>query len=105
VSHGVAARTREIGLRMALGATPGSVLRIFVGEGLVTAGIGVALGLAGAYLASAYLASLLFRVNARDTATFVAVSVTLLAVALVACYLPARRAATVSPSLTLRGEN
>jgi predicted permease len=105
VSHGVAARTREIGLRMALGATSGNVLRIFVGEGLVTAAIGVALGVGGAWLASSYLESLLFRVNARDAATFAAVSVVLVGVALAACYLPARRAAAVSPSQTLRGEN
>lgn len=105
VSHGVVLRNREIGLRMALGATAGSVLRLFVLEGLATAGIGVALGLGGAYLASGLLESLLFRVRARDAATFAGVSIVLLAVALVACYLPARKAARVSPSLALRGES
>jgi putative ABC transport system permease protein len=104
VAHGVTERRREIGIRMALGATGGSVLRMFVGQGLVTALVGIVLGLAGAYATAKYLETLLFQVDARDTATFAGVSVLLVVVAIAACYLPARRAAAVEPTSALRGE-
>ncbi|MCA1562924.1 MAG: FtsX-like permease family protein [Acidobacteria bacterium] len=104
VSHSVTERTREIGVRMALGAERGQVLRLFVRNGLATAAAGTVIGLAGALALSRSLESLLFEVKPSDPLTFVAVAVLLLAVAMVACYLPARRAAGIDPLLALRTE-
>jgi putative ABC transport system permease protein len=97
-------RTREIGLRMALGAQPEGVLRLVVGEGMVLALGGVGIGLVAAAALSRTLSSLLFEVPERDPATFAGVAVMLLLVALVACVMPARRASRVDPLIALREE-
>ena len=104
VSHGVTERTHEIGVRMALGAQPRHVLRLVVRQGLSMAMIGTAIGVAGAFALSRSVQSLLFGVTATDPVTFGAVIATLLAVALVACYVPAWRATRVDPSTALRSE-
>ena len=97
-------RTGEIAIRMALGAQPASVLRSFVGQGARLAVIGVAAGTAGALAISPLLSTLLFGVPARDPATFFGVAALLVAVALVACYIPAHRAMRVDPMAALRNE-
>jgi putative ABC transport system permease protein len=104
VSCGVTQRTHEIGVRMALGAQRGNVLRMVVGEGMRLAGLGVVLGLGGSLAAADVLASLLFGIPPHDALTFAAVAVLLIAVALAACWLPARRATRVDPSVALRYE-
>jgi predicted permease len=96
--------TREIGIRMALGAGRGRVLGMVVGQGAWLAAVGVCAGLAGALALSRYLSALLFGVSARDPLTFVAVPAVLFLVALAACYVPARRAARVDPMVSLRCE-
>ena len=106
VAHGVSARMREIGVRLALGATGRQVIRLFVSQGLVTTLVGLAIG-AGAGFSLARLVEsqgLLFHVTARDPVAFSAAIATLLVVSLVACYLPARRASRVDPTITLRGD-
>jgi putative ABC transport system permease protein len=102
VSHNVTERTREIGVRMALGAERRQVLRQFVGQGVLLASLGTAIGLAGAVAASRYIESLLFNVEPSDPATLVAVASLLLFVSLIACYIPARRAARIDPLTALR---
>ena len=104
VAFAVSRRTREIGIRMALGAEKGDVLRMVVGEGLKLAVIGVAVGIAGALALTRFLTSLLYGVTPTDPLTFIAVSLIMIAVALVACYIPARRAAKVDPMVALRYE-
>jgi putative ABC transport system permease protein len=104
VSYSVAQRTREIGIRIALGARIVDVLKLIVKGGLALALTGVGLGLAGALALTRFIASLLFGVSATDAATFITVSVVLLAVTLLACYLPARRATRVDPLVALRYE-
>jgi len=104
LAYSVNQRTREIGLRMALGAQPEGVLRLVVGEGMLVALAGVAIGLVAALALSRTLSSLLFEVPERDPATFAAVAVALTLVALVACALPARRASRVDPMIALREE-
>lgn len=110
IAYSVAQRTREIGVRMALGAKQGNVLRMILRQGMVLALIGVALGTVGAWLLIKYLEtnanlnSMLFRVTARDPVTFVAVAVLLTIIALLACYIPARRASRVDPMVALRYE-
>jgi predicted permease len=96
--------TREIGIRMALGAGRGRVLGMVVGQGARLAVVGVGAGLAGALALSRYLDALLFGVSARDPLTFVVVPAVLFLVALAACYVPARRAARVDPMVSLRCE-
>ena len=96
--------TRELGIRMALGATPREVLLLIVKQGMGLTGIGMALGLAGAFVTTRFMTSLLFGVSAVDPVTFVAVPAILLAAALVASYAPARRAARVDPMVSLRSE-
>jgi putative ABC transport system permease protein len=104
VAYSVSQRTREIGIRMALGAQPGDVTRLVLKEGMIPVGIGISLGL-GAGLALAQLvASLLYGVSATDPTTFVSVTLLLAAVAFLACYVPARRATKVDPLATLRCE-
>jgi len=100
----VSQRTHEIGIRMALGAQPGDVLRLVVGQGLSMALAGVAAGLVGAGLATRFIASELFGVRAIDPVTFFAVPILLLAAAMLASYLPARRATRVDPIVALRYE-
>jgi predicted permease len=104
MSYTVSRRTREIGIRMALGAQSGSVLRLVLNEGLRLVGSGVAAGLLIAAGATRLLASFLYGVNPLDATTFVAIPLVLALVALLASYLPARRAAKVDPMIALRYE-
>jgi predicted permease len=100
----VAQGTRELGIRLALGATPRQVLHLIVAGGMTVAAAGIGVGLAGAWMASGLMRTLLFGVDARDPVTFVVIPVLLAGVALVACYLPARRAMRIDPAVCLRAE-
>jgi putative ABC transport system permease protein len=100
----VVLRSRELGTRMALGAQPRDVLRLVVGQGMSLALCGIGIGLLAALGLTRFLSSLLFGVTATDPATFIAVPLLLLLVALMACYLPARRATRIDPMLALRCE-
>jgi putative ABC transport system permease protein len=102
VSYSVTQRRREIGVRMALGAQKGEVLGLILRGGLQLALIGVAIGLVGAFALTRYLSSLLFGIKPTDPVTFVSVAVALTGVALLACWLPARRAARTDPMEALR---
>jgi predicted permease len=104
MAFSVALRTQEIGIRMALGAQQKDVLRLILGQGARIAFFGVAVGLVAAVALARLLSSLLFSVSASDPITFAAVSILLVAVALLACYIPARRALRVDPIIALRYE-
>jgi putative ABC transport system permease protein len=100
----VSQRVREIGIRLALGAQPSKILRMVIGQGLMLAGFGIALGLAGALAFTGLVKSLLFEVAPTDPATFLGVAFVLTAAAMIASYLPARRAAAIDPIEALRTE-
>jgi predicted permease len=104
LAFAVRIRTREIGIRMALGAIPKDVLRLVVGQGSRLALVGVAIGVAAALFLTRLLASLLFGVKTTDPATYICVALLLLLVAFAACYLPARKATRVDPMQALRRE-
>lgn len=104
MAYAVTQRTREMGIRMALGARPRDVLALVVRQGMMLAGLGIALGMGGAFAATRLLASLLYGVAPTDLPTFTSVAVLLGAVAFLACWLPARRAARVDPAVALRAE-
>ena len=104
IAYAVTQRRREIGIRLALGARAAEIRGLFVRRGLTVAAIGVALGLAGAAVLTRLMQSLLFGIGPLDPVTFVATPLVLVAVALVATYLPARRALAVDPVETLRAE-
>ena len=104
MNYSVQLRTREIGLRMALGAQPGRVLMLVLRQGLILTLIGIGVGLAGALALSRVMSGLLYGVTASDPATFAAIVVVLGVVSLIACYIPARRATRVDPLIALKYE-
>jgi putative ABC transport system permease protein len=102
LAYSVSRRRREIGVRTALGARAADVLRLVLGQGLRLTALGIVLGLAAAFWLTRWLSSLLFEITPVDPATFSSASVLLLAVALAACWIPARRAARIEPIQALR---
>ena len=104
LSYAIAQRTREIGVRVALGAQPKALLRLVVGGGLRLAGLGIVLGTAAAFFLTGLMRNLLYGVRPTDLFTFVAAAVALTATSLIACYVPARRALRIDPLAALRHE-
>jgi putative ABC transport system permease protein len=102
LAYSVNQRTQEIGVRLALGAQPGNVLRLVIGEGLIIGAAGTGIGLLGGFGFGRALSSLLYGVSVHDVATFGEVGLVLLTVTLAACAIPARRAARVDPLVALR---
>ena len=101
-AYSVAQRTRELGIRLALGAQPGDVLRIVLGQGARLVIVGLAIGTLASLALTRMMTTLLFGIGTRDPMTFAAVGVLLAAVSLLACYIPARRAMRVDPVVALR---
>jgi putative ABC transport system permease protein len=104
MAYAVAQQRREFGLRMALGAAPGDLLRLVLRRGIVLAALGIIIGLGTAWGLTRLLQTFLFETSPHDPVTFAVVPLVLLAVALLACWLPARRAAKVDPMVALRAE-
>ncbi len=104
MAYAVSRRTREIGVRLALGAQSRDVLKLILGQGMRTILVGVAIGIAGSLVLTRTVQSLLFGVTATDPLTFSSVTLLLVAAALLACYIPARRATKVDPVIALRDE-
>jgi ABC-type antimicrobial peptide transport system permease subunit len=104
IAYSVSQRTREIGVRMALGAETQDVLKLVIGEGLLLTLIGMAIGVGAAFGLTRFLSDLLYGVSAVDPLTFGVIALLLLGVALLACWLPARRATKVDPMIALRCE-
>jgi putative ABC transport system permease protein len=104
LAYAVSLRSREIGIRVALGAEPSSVAGLILRQGLALTLIGLATGLAGAFALTRFMQSLIFGVSAFDVSTFAEVSVLLIAVSLLASFVPARRAARIDPMEALRSE-
>jgi ABC-type antimicrobial peptide transport system permease subunit len=104
ISYAVSQRTREIGIRMAMGAQRQALTSLFVRQGLLLAGIGVVTGVVVAFAATRLMSSLLFNVSPMDPGTYVVATAGILAIAWLACYLPSRRAAAVNPVKALRAE-
>jgi ABC-type antimicrobial peptide transport system permease subunit len=104
LAYDVSQRTREIGVRGAIGASHGQIVGLILKQGLWKAGIGVVIGLVGAYFLSRYMTTMLFGVKPTDPAVYAVVSLVLIGVALLASYLPARRAAKIDPLVALRDE-
>jgi ABC-type antimicrobial peptide transport system permease subunit len=104
ISYSVSQRTREIGIRMALGAQRPTLTAMFVRQGLQLTGIGIACGLVVAFISMRLMSSILFHVSPVDPITYILITLGVIATAYVACYLPSRRAATVDPVHALRAE-
>jgi len=104
VSYSVSQRTHEIGVRMALGGQRSDILKLVVGEGMVLTGVGLALGLAGALVLARFISVILYGIGSADPVTFIGISVLMIVVTLEACYIPARRASGVEPTVALRYE-
>ena len=104
LAYDVSQRTREIGMRGAIGASRGQIAGLFLKQGLWKSGIGVVIGFIGAVLLSSSMTTLLFNVRPTDPAVYAAVSAVLVVVALLASYLPARRASNIDPLVALRDE-
>jgi putative ABC transport system permease protein len=104
LAYSVSQRTNEIGIRIALGAPQSNIFRLVVGEAMLLVAISMAIGLLGAFMATHFLSSLLYGVAAWDPITFASIATLIAAVAFLACWLPARRAARVDPVTALRAE-
>ena len=104
LAYAVAQRTREIGVRIALGATRGDILKMVLGQGLITVSIGLVIGVAGSLLLTRTMRSMLFGVSPNDPLTLACIALLLMFIAMLASYIPARRATRVDPMIALRYE-